>query len=335
MKDDGKLDELEKKWFEIAESTFKKHFTQWLSLPLLPLIIAGDPEIATLFAKLLFHPSPQVQQNPKALFPLSLTSSGEMHLHDASVIEGVKSELKNYLTAIELIANGESIWNYETNNEELKNLRIFCKKHYLPLPSNSQHIEAGVKDSALVAQTGCEERSRNNKAIIRSHTVRNVIREAQKYQEHKKEDAKDYSPHGRMRTLYFLKGAKRDALRGASLSAESKSTAKGHLSKENDFKRKRQESLVDKVKTAQDKRLNTAQQLTGVDYTVSISGLIRYSFIVNAQMQNVRRELDARGVIYEENDGVMKLRKALKGDEDIRGAQDSKAFKPIVEWITY
>ena len=45
------LYQLETQFFEIAMKSFHKHFNQWIKPPLLPAMIGGEKEIATMFAK--------------------------------------------------------------------------------------------------------------------------------------------------------------------------------------------------------------------------------------------------------------------------------------------
>ena len=56
------LDEIEKNFFEVSLKTYRKHFNQWISPPLLSAMIGAESQTATMFASWLlegkFAPAP-------------------------------------------------------------------------------------------------------------------------------------------------------------------------------------------------------------------------------------------------------------------------------------
>ena len=60
--------------------------------------------------------------------------------------------------AIENLARGASIWLDNQQDNELNAFEMYMKVNFLPLPSNNQCVEAGVKDAALCWTSGRSER---------------------------------------------------------------------------------------------------------------------------------------------------------------------------------
>ena len=101
-----------------------------------------------------------------------------------------------YKDAVHEIANGKNLYE-EQNNPLVKKFRTFVKYMYLPFPCHTQFVESGVKEVAIVSETGREEQIRTNLAILRSHTVEPFLERARKCIEHREENNdKEMMPKG-------------------------------------------------------------------------------------------------------------------------------------------
>ena len=75
------------------------------------------------------------------------------------VREKVK-DLHDHESAIKELADGILLTSANIS-PEVMTLKEFIECTYLPFPCHTQFVEAGVKDAALVSQTGKEERMRS------------------------------------------------------------------------------------------------------------------------------------------------------------------------------
>ena len=79
--------------------------------------------------------------------------------------------LTDTFPAIQEIADGKNLLEQDVS-VEMEKFREWVQKNYLPFPIHTQFVESGVKEAALVLETGKEERMRSAVALIRSATVR-------------------------------------------------------------------------------------------------------------------------------------------------------------------
>ena len=204
------------------------------------------------------------------------------------------------------------------------------KHTYLFCPCQGHFIEGGIKDAAITGQTGAEEKRRSELAIIRSHTLGATNKLAQVLQTHKHNGTKDHAPLGVKLTTSFLNEVEKQTK--IHLSDEEIKIAKQLLSKNNQYKTRREDAWLTKIITARKK--NKTIEKRGVDYTPGIRKLIPYHTVrKNIYIPQVKKELDERQVEYDNDDGVKKLVQLLKLDEDTRHKEDEKSFRNLTEFI--
>lgn len=73
------------------------------------------------------------------------------------------------MDSISLIARGGNLW--KARKGPMRVFREFYEKTILPLASNTQFVELGVKDANLCGRTGLGELMRTAKAIVRSDRI--------------------------------------------------------------------------------------------------------------------------------------------------------------------
>ena len=190
--------------------------------------------------------------------------------------------------AVREIANGKSLWKGELS-DDMKRLQYFLKHNYIFCTSHAQFIERAVKDAAFSGQTGAEERRRNELSIIRSHLLEQTISLAQILQVHGEPSSKSHTPQGSKLTATFLNEVERQA--NIDISQEEVKTAVVLLSKENQYKERRQTNWLRKITTARKKR--RVIQNKAVDYTAGLRRLVPYGKIrKNIYIPQLHRELD-------------------------------------------
>ena len=69
---------------------------------------------------------------------------------------------------------------FSSKDEDMEKFRKFVEKKWLPLPSNTQFVESGVKESKLCCTNRQSENKRSQYTTIRSHIVEDVIMESKK-----------------------------------------------------------------------------------------------------------------------------------------------------------
>ena len=226
-----------------------------------------------------------------------------------------------------MIASGVSL-----QDERNKKLLTHIQRTFYACPSQGQFIEGGVKDTALVGQTGAEERRRNNMAIIRSHTVEKANEMAKNKQVHKKR-MRDNVPDGSNLTTSFLDVVEKQFKHDTTEEALNK--AKSLLARTHQFKNTRQEDKVKKILVAKEKTANKAQQKRGVNYPAAALGHVTYHSVYRTKyIVNVINELKVRQVSDNlDGVGIKDLLEILKRDEETRhGGKDKKGFRPLTDF---
>ena len=145
-----------------------KHFNQWRSPLLLPIALCGDTIPAQALAGYMcghgsnahipqsyhsatHHYDIDIPDLMAFLTELIKTSQDKARLLD-------REYFRLHRTAIEKMATRADIWLQNESDVSLKEILIYAKKSFLPLPSNNQFVEAGVKDAALCRRSGRSER---------------------------------------------------------------------------------------------------------------------------------------------------------------------------------
>mgnify|MGYP001394363470 CR=1 FL=1 len=185
-----------------------------------------------------------------------------------------------------------------------KEFQFFVSYTYLPLPSHTQFVESGVKESAIVSEIGREERSRSILAIVRSHTVEPFLEDARRKMVHKEENKdKKMLPKGYKRTSSIITGVRRQHKKINKLieSGGNLNFSTVSLSVEKQYKRRRRNETVRKCIESKDREDNTAEKTRGLTLTPYGKGIFSYFWVKIPDIQLLRTELNMRNVIFDEN----------------------------------
>jgi hypothetical protein len=216
-----------------------------------------------------------------------------------------------------------------------KALKEYMYYRYLPLPSHTQFVEAGVKEAKNVSLTDRSEQLRSAYTVIRSARVHNI------------DDLWGLSSTQRIEAL-FLNALEHDEdqeeLRLFYPDYKDRVQDIARTMRQDHFKQERVEKLQQTAlaKLHKNKKENQLQKKTGVDRTHAMEGLFPYGKIVQALHFNaLKEELLFRGCIEDEVD-KMKVtdRKNKLKELEIKRVADNggdasqkdaatKAFKPL------
>ena len=333
------LNKIERDFFKIAKNSLVKHFKQWLNQELLPCAIAtSEPELSTAFAEYF-----SAAENISSVTFFSRVHGVEICTTD--LIEFVKiystfsvntqfaqSSLSNHTEAVNEIANGKNLYEKRCS-PAMKKLRTFVLYTFLPFPVHTQFVESGVKESALVSQTGREEQARTNIAIIRSRTVEDFLEKARKKVKHKVQGNEDKKilPKGWKRNREIITGAKAQHYKVKKIIAQGEKLNVGAFSNSNQeqYKKVRISQTVNKVVNSQTRQDNQAESMRGVTITPYGMGLVRYTWVKKTDIALLRTELTLRSVNFPIDLNITGIKKLLVTDENNRHDQTNKSFKPV------
>ena len=168
-----------------------KHFNQWRSPQLLPLVLGGDKFPAQALSAYICDclPSPAITISTSYY---SNTHHTEINLSDltqfltqmiSTTVEKDNLVSREYFQlhqpALEKLAiGGGGLWLVNQTDNDSNALLTYIKKNFLPLPSNNQCVKAGVKDAALCCRSGRSERISSLLNFFRSKITTNVVSDA-------------------------------------------------------------------------------------------------------------------------------------------------------------
>lgn len=176
-------------FLETFTATAAKHFKAWLSTLNVVCTIAGDALLASAFAKWLIDGTlPSESKTFKSThddYVFNVRSYIEFIAATVSIVEIGKMEwFGQYRRAIELMAQGESIWTEEAQDPSLLALLQFVQERILPLMSSTHWIEYLIKETSVAATTGRDESMRSAITMIRSVVNPDVSRLTQVKKDH-------------------------------------------------------------------------------------------------------------------------------------------------------
>ena len=317
-----------------------KHFRQWLSQALLPCAIATpEQEMSNFFAKYFSG-----QENIDAVSYFSNVHqveicTGELHqflkTYGTYLIDN-PSCLSVHMEAVMEIAVGKKLYEEPPTSKILEDLRDYALYTFLPFPCHTQFVESGVKEAAIVSETGREEQTRTNLAILRSRSIEPFLENARNAMEHAVENEdKKMVPKGWKRNRSILTGAKRQHLEIKELIAAGGNVdlTAFSLSREEQYKLKRRKTTVEKVINSQHRQDNAAERTRGITITSLGKGLIKYTLPKSDNIELLRTELRLRSVIFAPETNISTLRNLILEDEGERYNHEHdttrKSFKPM------
>jgi len=333
-----------------ARTALHKHFKRWLSPTLLPCGLMSEAPLAKVISRVILG-----QEFPTSFGSDVVDQYGIFHYKSAAHDEvfnlksfdrwlrGLLEDGGDYspetIIAATLVAADVDLRSFDYQDVEHGATRWHMHSTYLPLASQTQFVERGVKEAKYVSATDRSEEHRSCMAIIRSHTPLGRVK-------------LDDSSYNASKILSLIESSKsrssqhnlwqvnqEDHQYDARYNQIRHSLAGGH------FKVERVQAKKDVVNTTgfKYKKPNIAQQIRPQTKTYQVKGLVPYGKLVQARnMDDLRIELLFRGISEEDipakvSGGKEKLKllecERLINEENMT-AQDAakhKAFKRLSE----
>ena len=329
------LHSMPKVFFDVAIKSFHKHFDQWRSERLLPLAIAGDETPAKALADFFINGNINGE-----VFPTSYDSV----VHKTSInlkrlLEWLTETLpincnfrnriffRRHSSAIEEMKEGKGLWVRDAS-VHMKKLRTYIENTYLPLPSNNQIVEAGVKDTALCRTTSKGERMASILVFYRSITVPEAVEDSIVEKMNANNGLEQYVDRGKKRVESMIVRSI-DSSKKTHLS-DDRRKMKENLDQKNSYVKSCIATKVERFQrlSSREKRPNQTQQVRGIEFQPLILGKISYGQLKKEHITMVRNELSTREVHYNVNTGIRALTKLLREHESALVGHDTKYFLP-------
>ena len=340
------------KFFKLAKDVLIKHFDQWRSPMLLPLVLGGDAIPAQALSSYLCY------LNPNPTIPQTYYShTHHVHINVQSMMVFLTGRIKTpedrralynreyyhlHQGAIEKLARGASIWLDNQQDNELNAFGMYMKIHFLPLPSNNQCVEAGVKDAALCRTSGRSERIASLLNFFRSTITTYVVNDARavaitdpQKERGVKRKANDNENRHKIwisessKVHSILKQANKFNPEIYSLEQKRIMTLKVGTMEHYSTERINKSDLKFRQKMNKQKIQNTAQQKVGVDTTPYLLGKIQYGKLRSLHINLMREEILHRTNIPIDNSlGIRALAALLRTHENERVGNEVKFFMP-------
>jgi hypothetical protein len=317
-----------------AITSLDNHYLRWCN-ELLSAALGGEAPLAKVVARILLkHHLPAT---PSSQIDAEFFSKD--HNRHLDLLDFATFVRKNYTREVEIdvttkrlaqvIATGRfDIWTNDEqiltqNDFEAAKLRDHFCNCYLPLASNSQFVEAGVKEAKIVSTTGRNEELRSVYAICRSFLFGKLIQT-------KNTPARVFQ----ILTVVIDQNAIHENESTKPERTERRKIVTSALL-ENHFKKERLDKKQKKIsnKGCEDKADNVTQKIEGVEDTAFIDGKTQFGKIrMNEHTNDLNAELSFRGL-----QDVLLVRwkdkiRALKNHEQQRDpAGDNKFFFPQSE----
>ena len=324
-----------------SKEALDNHFARW-SKDLLPIALAGEVETSQHVAKLFVAPDDQIVNDEHVVAEVSTATSPQSAsvfysgIHERAinvsdwcafitekcVVSGAvcRQFASENMLAVHEIAAGNNMW-YDAASPTLLDFRNTVKTEWLPLASNTQFVESGVKEAKLCSSTGKQEQMRSVMAIGRSYLfngpsklrgkdkVKSILLAAIRIDQRMKNVQKECP---------VVYKERREELRGLLIDRDRHFRGLRVATKIEDFK----------TKAIIDKRPNAKQTKRGIDEQPFLSGKVAYSLVARTiHIVLVRQELKHRDVSFDDKkDGIRKLIQLLKEHEN--NVEDDKHFSP-------
>jgi hypothetical protein len=177
----GKQKRNSEAFIEEAITSFGNHYLRWCN-ELLPATLGGEAPPAKVVARILLHH--HLPDNPNKQSQIDTAYFSQDHNRHVDLLgfacfvrENYTSETKMEEATInqsaQVVSKGVDIWKDDkastrTNDSVVAKLRDHFCSCYLPFVSNSQFVEAGVKEARIVSTTGRNGQLRSDYAICPS-----------------------------------------------------------------------------------------------------------------------------------------------------------------------
>ena len=333
-----------------AYSSLMKHFNRWVAPALLPAALLSEKHVAQVVAAAMLQvPMPRFESifNPLSGF---CNFKSEAHLGRTIELKSLynfirkqievaeangdgREHTQDAIHAAKLVLTGVDLRSFDYQDEQHGAFRRSMHSTYLPIPSQTQFVESGVKDAKYVSATDRSEQSRSNMAIVRTNTPLTRAKEdanAEKIRTLIKSAHNRSAPHEAMKEDQ-VNGECDNRFRFVSTCL----TRRGHFS---EIRAAKKRATVDE-RGPVFKKQNVAQQLRPQQQTPAVTGKVPYGKLVRARnMEDLAVELLHRGVddipasITKRKDLLKKLeaeRLVRECDMHPRDAAVHKEFKKL------
>ena len=295
-------------FFQESLDALHRHFQRWANTNLLPAALLGEFGTARIVAEKLLNIPFDSQKHPTIL-------NSSVHIRKSNNTEvPITIETETFVTFVDLrctdlptidcpvdpvfvaataLSKGKNIFHgpeTELSVEE-KNAKSEMELKYLPLASNTQHVESGVQSCNLVASTGRFEPLRSSMEIIRGYwdskykrsKMKNNPDKSRSYIEDIEHQFREFSNLQQELGIAPLNGK----LEQVVALLESKHFKKQRLAS----KKERRDELLSKP----DKKINKRQNERNPTYTAIVMDQRQYGRLRKAQhSQELDTELDFR-----------------------------------------
>jgi hypothetical protein len=280
-------------FIDIAVRACHKHFNRWGNEQLLPAALLSEGPTARVVAAVMMKKTEEIEF--------------EYPVHH-SFVHGADFDMKDYLQFVAKQVDADAVydalafftarlvWNGEVDLRDMSKPNFYKSwmySTYLPLASQTQFVEAGVKEAKIVSQSDRSEQLRSVYAINRSARVHPAPGETALREQGAPE-----------RVCNLLKTAKKhvevhnDIRDRDVVDYSSKLADIARVIRQDHFKKERIEGLLATANNKQsvNKKENCAQQKTGVDRTLDQLGFVAYGKLTkNPHLPSIRLELIHRG----------------------------------------
>jgi hypothetical protein len=350
---------------KIVKLQNNKHFQRWAD-KLIFLGIASEKETARVVVDLLLGKDMEYHNDETFTSTvhnrdIDLYEFGR-YIYDTCTdlsLEDVQSRLYFQRTkdGLQMLSEGEDLWS--STNDHVSLLRTFVKCAVLIVPSNTQFVELCVKEGAYIGATNRDEAQQSVLGIIRSFTIREVNNACVEKAKNRDLRANQHTEAGKIgdrsmtkknskqdiKTRPIIKGSRKTIelltlLKKINTDEDKQSVLQRQrlLKVLSDRKlsynqRKNAKRLARyRERSKKNKKMNKDQKRQDIKHTDMTLGRIAYSSLRNECIDEVKIELEAYEIDYDDNDGIKKLSNLLK-DAVINdhGKQFEKSFHPTTE----
>jgi hypothetical protein len=317
------------KFIGIALEAIHKHFSRWCNVSLLPAALLSERPLALAVASVLLN-----KELPQEVGAMDFSS--KVHDRDINIqafhsfVFSIASNNDHnayhgkVLHASQALFHGHDLREMEQHNDETKDLKAYLYSMYLPLASQTQFVEAGVKEAKNVSITDRSEMLRSAYAVARAARVHSI------------EDIRCLKSTQRVEALItnaLAHAEEHMELKEANPDYQDKIDAITDYMREQHFREQRlQQAIVDALEKAnKNKQENAVQKKVGVDRTHAMLDMFAYGKLKKSLHHDMLKvELLFRGCSEEEVNKMSITQRKLKlKDMEVDRLKDDPIRKDI------
>lgn len=240
-----------------------------------------------------------------------------------------------HIAAIRLIGQGRDCWSY-TAPQNLESFRLLYLHEYSALPTNTQFVERGVKESGYVTLGRRNETNRSVLAIARAKIIPDAICKGKEKLKESLKDVKSLQGKKKSKALLNEMASLQQKIKELRAQYDDEVSFETKFKERNtdlndsnrQFKKERNQKRVDHAKDnfRNATNPNRWERRTGETLPPLMEGKIQFGLLIKKyNMEQVRNELVERGLEnkFDQTTGWRDLLKILKDDKG-----DEKYFTP-------